>query len=88
MDDEIKKLLKQNIENTQEILHTVKKLNRHILWQRIFRIIKWTVVIGLIIFGFFQIQPYLDLIYSSFQKLGEMSDQLQSIPGALQGFLP
>ncbi|MEK7090714.1 MAG: hypothetical protein AAB930_03965 [Patescibacteria group bacterium] len=60
MDEEIKKLLKRNIEISQETLSYVRSINRQFIWQRFFRIIKWGLIIGLLVFGFIQLQPYVD----------------------------
>lgn len=65
MDEESKQILKEQ-------LALLKKINRHFIYQRVFGTIKNLIIIGLIIFGAIQLQPYLD------QLLGALS-QIQGI---------
>ena len=62
MDQETKEILKQQLE-------ILKKINKHFLYQRIFGIVKNVIIIGLIIFGAIQLQPYLDQILEVFSQV-------------------
>ena len=61
MDTESKQILKQQLE-------LLKKINRHFIYQRIFGTIKNLLILGLIIFGAIQLQPYLDQILGSLSQ--------------------
>ena len=74
-DDELRKLLRQNLEISKETLSYVKSVHRSFMWRRFFGLIKWGLIIGLLIFGFIQLQPYLD----------SMSKILETISGTVSG---
>lgn len=59
MDEEIKSLLEKNLEISEQTLSLLKKIRREVVWARILHVIKWIIIIGLLIFGFVKIQPYL-----------------------------
>jgi len=86
--DEIKKLLQENLETSQEILKSVKKIKHHIFWQRIFKLAKWGIIIASLVFGYIQIQPYIESLSAMLQNLGETASQIQNLPNILQGLLP
>ena len=62
MDQEIKDLLKQQLE-------LLKKINKHFVYQRILGIVKTVIVVGLIVFSAIQLQPYLDSILGAFSQI-------------------
>ena len=62
MDPESKQILKEQLE-------ILKKINKHFLYQRVFGTIKNLIIIGLIIFGAIQLQPYLDQILEVFSQV-------------------
>ena len=62
MDSETKDILRQQLE-------LLKKINKHFIYQRIFGTIKSIIIIGLIIFGAIQLQPYLDQILEVFSQV-------------------
>ncbi|MEK7503045.1 MAG: hypothetical protein AAB556_01210 [Patescibacteria group bacterium] len=55
MDPESKQILREQLE-------LLKKINKHFTYQRAWSVIKNIIVIGLIVFSAFQLQPYLDSI--------------------------
>lgn len=88
VENEVKKMLIENLEMSREVLKNVKKLRQALLWHRIFTIVKWGIIIAFLIIGFFQLQPYLDSLYVIYQNLGGVSGQLENIPKILQNILP
>ena len=84
MDDEAKKLLRENLETSRKILKTVHKMQRMLWWQKTFRIIKWGVIIIFMIIGYQQIQPYLGSIYLLYQNFGGILDLIKNLPDVLQ----
>ena len=79
-DEEIKKLLRKNIELSQETLSYVRSINRQFMWRRFFMIIKWGLILGLLVFGFIQFQPYLD---QTTKVLEAISHSLSGLPNVL-----
>lgn len=65
MDSESKQILREQLE-------LLKKINRHFVYQRIFGTIKNLIIIGLIIFGAIQLQPYLDQLLGAFSQIQEI----------------
>lgn len=62
MDTETKQILKEQLE-------LLKKINKHFVYQRVWSVIKNIIVIGLIIFSAFQLQPYLTGLLGTFSDL-------------------
>jgi hypothetical protein len=57
--DIVKELLRQNLDNTEEILHIVKKLHRHLLWQRVTGMIYIIIILAPIILAILFLPSYL-----------------------------
>lgn len=72
MDEETKDIMRQQLE-------LLKKINKHFLYQRIWSTVKYIIMAGLIVLGFFQLQPYIDSLMKSFTNFqgGIDSNQLQ-----------
>lgn len=68
MDDESKQILREQ-------LLLLKKINRHFIYERIFGTIKNIIIIGLIVFGAIQLQPYLDQFLSIFAQIQGVGQQ-------------
>lgn len=84
-DDELRRLLKQNLETSRETLAYVKSIHRSFLWRRFYGLIKWGLIIALLIFGFIQLQPYLDSLLKILETITGTIDQLPDVlPGARQ----
>lgn len=62
MDSETKQILREQLE-------LLKKINRHFVYQRVFGTVKILIIIGLIIFGAIQLQPYLDSLLGAFSQI-------------------
>ena len=78
-DDELRKLLKQNLETSRETLSYVKSVHRSFVWRRFFGLIKWGLIIALLIFGFIQLQPYLDSFSKTLDTVSGALDQLPDV---------
>ena len=65
-DEELKVLLRENIEISKESLKILKKINRGRIFGNIFTALKWTLIIGISFGTFYYIEPffsqYLDTI--------------------------
>ncbi|MEK7560072.1 MAG: hypothetical protein AAB522_02115 [Patescibacteria group bacterium] len=62
MDQESKQIMREQLE-------ILKKINRHFVHQRILGIIKGVIIVGLIILGVIQLQPYLDQLQGTFSQI-------------------
>ena len=59
MDEELKNLMERNLEVSEKTLSILKKMRREVMWGRFFWLAKWAIIIGLIVFSFMKIQPYV-----------------------------
>jgi hypothetical protein len=73
MDEELKELLKKNVEMTEEILKISKMLKRNIVFQQIYGIIKVIFIVVPIVLGII----YLPTIYNN---LTEMYQEILKMP--------
>lgn len=78
-DDELRRLLKQNLETSRETLAYVKSIHRSFVWSRFYRLIKWGLIIALLVFGFIQLQPYLDSLLKILNTITGTLDQLPNV---------
>lgn len=76
-DDELKQLLRKNIEVSEESLKILRKINRAAVMGRFFRFFKWVVIIGISVGAYYYIEPYVG-------RLTDLLKQLQK----LQNILP
>ncbi len=81
MDKEIKKLLEENLKVSEETLRMTKKLRRDQWYHRIFNLAKWLIVLGILAWGYTQVQPFLEQFLGVFNNVQEFSENLPSIPG-------
>jgi len=67
--DEVKNLLKKNLEVGEESLKVLKKIHRDVWWRRIFGFAKFAVIIGLLIFSYLKLEPILTNLLNAYDKL-------------------
>ena len=72
MSDDIKELLRKNLEISERTLQLTQKMHRGILWSRFFGFLKWAIIIGATVWGYLALQPYLE------QFLG-LSSQIEGL---------
>lgn len=84
-DEELKVLLRENIEISRESLKILKKINRGRILSSIFSALKWTLIIGISFGAYYYIEPYLskyiDRIINlapGVEKVGEISNNADS----------
>lgn len=71
-DDELKQLLKRNIEASEESLKILKKINRARVFGNIYTFFKWLIIIGISVGAYYYIEPYIGQLtglLKQFQKL-------------------
>ena len=69
MDDEVKNLLKKNLEVGEESLKVLRKLHRDVWWRRFFGLAKFAIVIGLLTFSYLKLEPLLANLLNAYDKL-------------------
>ena len=73
MDLEIQKLLKQNLELSEENNKMLKRLQSNMRWGRFFHALYWIIILGSAFGAYYFVQPYIDQImniYGNVQNVG------------------
>ena len=78
MSDDIKDLLKKNLEVSERTLQLVEKMHRAALWARFFSLVKWAIIIGASVWGYLALQPYLEKLLGLGQQIGGLQKSLPS----------
>ena len=78
MDEEIKKLLEKNITLTDEILKRTKKINRFVIFQQIFGVIKILLIVVPLILGIIYLPRLLNQALEPYRELLEIKDNLKA----------
>ena len=89
MDEDIKKLLEENLKLTKEMHAMTKKIKSFIVWQQVMGIIKILLIAVPIIIGIIYLPPLLNELYSSYQELLGLQSGVAGfeIPPELQKYL-
>ena len=69
MEEEIKKLLKENLKLNQEIYKMVKGIKSFLFWQRIWGVIKILIIVAPIIIGIIYLPPLFKQVMGQYQSL-------------------
>ncbi|MEA3398563.1 MAG: hypothetical protein U9R06_02335 [Patescibacteria group bacterium] len=69
MDEDIKKIIEENLKLTKEIHEMTKKIKSFVLWQQIFNVIKILIIIIPIVLGIIYLPPLLKEIVGNYQEL-------------------
>ena len=84
-DEELKVLLRENIEVSKESLKILKKINRGRIWGNVFSVLKWTFIIGLSFGAYYYIEPflsqYVDMLKglaSGVENIGKINDNVNA----------
>jgi len=81
MDDEIKTLLKKNLELTKENNIILRKMRRSAIIGNIMRMIWWAMLIGVpVVLYYYYFQPLLGNLYSAYQGIEETGKELTTLP--------
>lgn len=59
-DEELKKLIKRNLDLTQEIRDMVKSIKGYVIWQRVFGFLKLLIILIPIILGIIYLPPIIE----------------------------
>ena len=84
-DEELKVLLRENIEVSKESLKILKKINRGRIFGNVFSVLKWTFIIGLSFGAYYYIEPffsqYVDTLRgftSGVENIGKIGNNINS----------
>lgn len=69
MDEEIKKLLEQNLEYSKEIYRLTKKINHHITFQKVMSLIWLILIVAPIILSIIYLPPLLKGVFEQYQDV-------------------
>jgi len=89
MDEEIKKLLEQNLAYSKEIYAMTKKIKRHITFQKVVSVIYLLLIVAPVILGIIYLPPLLNGIYGQYKDIlglptgGSFQDLFKSSSGGL-----
>jgi hypothetical protein len=85
MDEDIKKLLEQNLELNQKIYKICRKLNNYMIWSQIYGFLKIIIIVVPLILAYFYLAPYLTSALKQYTELmgvtsqtGNLKDMLNS----------
>ncbi|MFA5933639.1 MAG: hypothetical protein WC795_00215 [Candidatus Paceibacterota bacterium] len=76
MDPELKSMIKENLELTQENNKILKKVRKAQVWAQISRVLYWLVIIGASVGAYYYIQPYLSKLIGIYTNGADSFDSL------------
>lgn len=79
-DDEIKKLLKENVETSKESLKILKGIRRNSRISAFFKIIYWLIIIGAAFGAYYYLQPYMNQALDLVKQVQGIQKSLQNVP--------
>ncbi len=86
MDEEIKKMLEQNLKLTEEIYSMTKKIKRYIAWQQLVSLFYLFIIIAPIVLGIIYLPPLLKGVFDQYKGiLGTGVSGGNPIEGLLNG---
>ena len=74
--EEIKRLLKKNLEVSEESLKIAKKVRRTQNTGRLFKALKWIIILALALGSYYYIQPFLETFW---QTVGDIKGDISSL---------
>lgn len=85
MEEDLKVLLRENLEVSRESLKILKKINRGRVLSGVFSALKWVIIIGISFGAYYYIEPflssYLDIfknLSSGVENIGKVSNNVNS----------
>ena len=79
MDPELKRLLQQNLEVSEQSFKLVKKLHRAQVRRGLFALVKWAIIVTLLVLGFREIQPYIGSIVTTYEQATRILEEAGNI---------
>lgn len=91
MDEDVKKLLEENLQLTRNLQESVGKINSYLKWQRVFSTIYFVLVVAPLILAVIYlpplIRPYIEQYQQLFQDYQSTRDQGASFDEEIRNFL-
>ena len=84
MDEELKKILKENIEISRESLKILKGIRRSSRMAAVFKTFYWLVILASIAGSYYYFQPYIKVIMTSFDQISDSFSALQKTSETLK----
>lgn len=84
MDEDLKKILEQNLEINQKVLETVSYIKRYIIFQKIWGVIKIFIVIIPIIIGIIYLPPLLKGLFEPFRNVFGVMDSVSGVENIIK----
>ena len=78
MDNDLRKLVEENLVLSRETHEMVKGLERSARWGRFFTLLYWALIIASVVGAYYFIQPYLNATLGAYQGILSGVDQIQS----------
>lgn len=72
LQEKIAHMVESNLQVSEEILTTTKKIQRYILWVRIMSVVKILIIVVPIVYGIWFLQPYFSQATSTFGIYSEL----------------
>jgi len=82
-DEELKQLLKRNVEISEESLRILKKINRARIIGNVYSFLKWVIIIGVSAGAYYYLQPYLQKLMDTFNAVNSQANQIKNIKNLL-----
>lgn len=79
MDDELKNLMRKNLEISQESLHVLKKINRDRIYGKILYMLKWAIIIGGTLGTYYYIEPIIKDLLNTLSGINAGINEAQNI---------
>jgi hypothetical protein len=83
MDDELKKLLQENLEVSHESLKILKKVNRDRIWGKVYGFLKFAFFVALTVGSVIYVEPYLRTMLDMLSKVSAGVGEVQKTGQAL-----
>jgi len=79
-DEEIKKLLREDVEVSKESLKILKGIRRNHRIAATFRVLYWFVILGIAFGAYYYLQPYIDKVPSLMNQVQNIQKIFQNTP--------
>ncbi|PLX20656.1 hypothetical protein C0584_05450 [Candidatus Parcubacteria bacterium] len=78
--DEIKDLLKRNVELTEEIHESITYIKKYIFWQKVFGFLKVFIFLIPIIIGLIYLPPILEQVLEQYKTILDIGSTVNNVP--------
>ncbi len=78
-DEELKRLLRENLETSKESLRILRKINRSRIVGHVLVFLKWVIIVGAAAGIYYYIEPYLKVLTDNLGAANDLLQKLQDI---------